>query len=271
MTELINMTNYRNERFLDFHEARVFAHSLKLKNRSEWKVYCKSGEKPSYVPSTPDDVYKNKEWKGWRDWLGAGNLYFQKKKARSFEEARLFIQTLALKNVDEWRLYCKSGNKPDDIPAHPHLTYKNKDWKGYGDWLGVDNAQNRKKVFLPFEEARAFVQALNLGNSNEWKAYSKGGNRPANIPAHPNVIYKNKDWKGYGDWLGSGNLFKRKKIFLPFKEAKKFVQIQGIKRVADWRKYCESGEKPDNIPSNPNQVYKKKGWKGYGDFFWDHS
>ena len=50
--------------------------------------------------------------------------------------------------------------------------------------------------------------------------------------------------------------------------------IRGLERVVDmntdttldanreeaahaaWRKYCISGQKPDNVPSNPNEVYK---------------
>ncbi|MEY4126766.1 MAG: hypothetical protein RL737_955, partial [Bacteroidota bacterium] len=34
----------------------------------------------------------------------------------------------------------------------------------------------------------------------------------------------------------------------------------------EWMKYRKSSEKPNNIPSNPNRVYKDKGWNGYADF-----
>ena len=30
---------------------------------------------------------------------------------------------LNLKSGTEWKEYCKSGNKPDDIPAQPWLVY----------------------------------------------------------------------------------------------------------------------------------------------------
>ncbi len=45
------------------------------------------------------------------------------KNFRVFLEARKFIQSLGLKNKQEWLDYVKSGNKPDDIPAAPWVVY----------------------------------------------------------------------------------------------------------------------------------------------------
>ena len=50
-----------------------------------------------------------------------------KKQFRDFESAREFVRSLGLKSQKEWMEYCKSGNKPDDIPAAPWSTYK--EWK----------------------------------------------------------------------------------------------------------------------------------------------
>ena len=60
---------------------------------------------------------------------------------RSFELAILFVHSLKLKSVAEWVAYCQGEfkgkpKKPDDIPASPHKTYKDKGWKGMKDWLG---------------------------------------------------------------------------------------------------------------------------------------
>jgi hypothetical protein len=46
---------------------------------------------------------------------------------RSFKEAREFARKLNLKNTTEWKEYCKSGSKPDDIPVNPWKVYK--EWK----------------------------------------------------------------------------------------------------------------------------------------------
>ena len=49
------------------------------------------------------------------------------KQFRDFESAREFVRSLGLKNSNEWKEYCKSGNKPDDIPAASWNVYKK--WK----------------------------------------------------------------------------------------------------------------------------------------------
>ena len=49
------------------------------------------------------------------------------KQFRDFESAREFARSLNLKGDKDWRAYCKSGNKPDDIPADPSTVYK--EWK----------------------------------------------------------------------------------------------------------------------------------------------
>jgi hypothetical protein len=72
----------------------------------------------------PNIVYK-KDWISWGDWLG--NEY------RSFTEARKYAHSLGLKSIEEWKKWCKSGNKPEDIPARPDHVYK--EWISYADFL----------------------------------------------------------------------------------------------------------------------------------------
>jgi len=66
---------------------------------------------------------------------------------------------------------------------------------GYRDWLGLP-AEARLQ-FLPFEEARAFVHSQGLKKELDWKDWCKQGERPANIPAAPEVVYKRT-----GEWAG---------------------------------------------------------------------
>ena len=84
-----------------------------------------------------------------------------KRKLRPFKKARKFVQALKLKSVDDWKEYCKSGEKPDDIPKNPATTnvVYTKAWKGYGDWLG--NGQTSSLNRWPYEKSRDFVQKLN--------------------------------------------------------------------------------------------------------------
>jgi hypothetical protein len=254
------------KKFRDFESAREFVQKLGLKNYTQWREYCKSGNKSNDIPSAPNYVYK-KEWKGWGDFLGTGTIAHYNKVYRSFNEAREFVQKLGLKSGKEWSEYCKSGEKPENIPASPNRTYK-KDWKGNGNWLGTGTISNRDKVFRPFHEAQEFVQKLELKDLKEWREYCNSGDKPDDIPKSPNYTYK-KDFKGVGDWLGTGRIAdkdKMNKLFLPFTEAREFVQKLKLKNFSEWQKYCKSGNKPDNIPSTPNNTYKKKGYLNLGDW-----
>ena len=46
------------------------------------------------------------------------------KQYRDFKSARKFVRKLKLTGNREWRKYCKSGNKPDDMPTNPWRSYK---------------------------------------------------------------------------------------------------------------------------------------------------
>jgi len=115
------------KKFRDFESARKFVIILGLKNWEKWKEYCKSGKKPDDIPNFPNQVYKNKGWVGIENWLGNGRIATKNRKYRPFKEAREFVRKLGLKNWEEWREYCKSGKKPEDIPNAPDQFYK--EWK----------------------------------------------------------------------------------------------------------------------------------------------
>lgn len=185
--------------FLPFEEARNFVRNLKFKGCKEWHKYCGSGKKPNNIPSSPYKTYKGKGWKDYGDWLGT-----DKRKGGwfSFEEARKLARKSKLNNQKDWFEYCKSGNKPNNIPTCPHLAYKDKGWHSYGDWLGTENIAPRNKVFLSFKEARKFSHSLNLKGQKEWEKYRKSGNKPNTIPSSPNRTYKDKGWVNWADWLG---------------------------------------------------------------------
>ena len=40
-----------------------------------------------------------------------------------------------------------------------------------------------------------------------------------------------------------------------------------MKGQKEWYAYCTTSKKPEDIPTNPHQSYKNKGWTSYSDFF----
>jgi hypothetical protein len=43
--------------------------SVEFDTFNSWQDYVKSGNKPNYIPSSPNEVYKNRGWTNWDDWL----------------------------------------------------------------------------------------------------------------------------------------------------------------------------------------------------------
>jgi len=254
------------KQFKPFEEAREFARTLGLKGMLDWKEYCISGDKPHDIPTNPNIVYADKGWSGFGDFLGTGNIAMHLKQFRPFEEAREFARSLGLKNEKEWRKYCTSGQNPDDIPSAPNIIYAEKGWMGWGDFLGTGKVATYLREYKPFEEAREFVRTLGLKGENEWRKYCTSGEKPDDIPSAPSKVYAEKGWMSWGDFLGTGKVATSLREYKSFEEAREFVRSLGLKSIGEWRKYCTSGEKPDDIPTNPNREYAGKGWISMGDF-----
>lgn len=63
------------ESFSPFEEAREFVRNLKINNMGNWDVYAHGlligkGRKPKNIPSNPHEIYNDKGWIDWDDWLG---------------------------------------------------------------------------------------------------------------------------------------------------------------------------------------------------------
>jgi hypothetical protein len=71
---------------------------------------------------------------------------------------------------------------------------------------------------------------------------------------------------GVGDWLGTGNIASQLREYRPFGEAKAFARSLKLQNTLEWRKFTKSGKLPSDMPANPDQTYKDKGWSGYGDW-----
>ena len=252
-----------SKRYVEFENARQHARHLNLKNRTAWVSYCKSGKKPINIPSDPRYHYLSK-WLGWGDFLGTGNIAHHKRSFWNYENARAFVKKLGLKGRSDWQSYCASGEKPPQLPSHLHKIYKS-NWYGYADFFGNGDKSPRLTGYRSFDDAKKFAQSLGLKTYIEWINYCKTDKKPADIPREIATYYKN-EWKGVGDFLGTGKVAYQNREYLSYDDAKVFVHKLELKNTDEWREYCRSNKKPDNIPTVPWKKYKNKGWRGIGDF-----
>ena len=116
--------------------------------------------------------------------------------------------------------------------------------------------------WLPFEEAREYVQKLGLKNVKEWNKFINSKKRPVDIPVNPQRMYK-EEFINWGDWLGALDIRDRNIKYMRYEEASKFVQTLKIKTHKEWKEYCKSDKKPKELPFKPERVYKDDGWKGF--------
>ena len=262
-----------------FSVAREFARTLGIRTSDEWYAAHKQGKIPNDIPCAPFAIYRDRGWQDWGDWLATGVHHHHR--YRPFRKARAFARSLHLRTRDEWTRFCKGlkpdkGSRPDDVPAKPWVVYHQAGWRGMGDWLGTGTVANFLKQFRPFAKARAFARSLRLRSVTEWRRYWRGlmpkkRRRPRDIPSSPDRTYRSAGWQGLGDWLGTGTVATRLMQFQPFVKARSFARSLALRSQAEWRMYCKGhlrgkGRKPADIPSDPWDVYRGRGWSGLGDW-----
>jgi predicted helicase len=179
---------------------------------------------------------------------------------RPYEEAKKYAQSLKFKNRREWFAHTKTKDFPKDIRTYPS-NYK-KEFEGYNIFLGTGNISGSLKEFRSYKEAKKYAQSLKLKNSRDWRSHTKSKNFPKDIPVAPGQVYK-KEFKGFGIFLGTGNISNSLKEFRSYKEAKKYAQSLKFKDRKEWYAHAKTKEFPNDIPFHPN-TYKE--YEGMGFF-----
>ena len=100
-----------------FEDARRYAQSLHLNFNSDRKKLHEQGKIPKDIPKYPDDIYKNKGWTTWGDFLGTGRVADNRRNFLDYDQAKQYAIKLNLKNLREWREFAKEGKIPNNIPT----------------------------------------------------------------------------------------------------------------------------------------------------------
>ena len=83
-----------------------------------------------------------KWWVSWAGWLG----YEGPKSERflPFDQAHDFMLEQGLQTAEQWREWCRAGNRPSNIPSAPYTFYKEKGWVSWAGWLGYQGAKSER-------------------------------------------------------------------------------------------------------------------------------
>lgn len=251
-------------KFLNYDDAKSKVSILKINSVKEWRKIRLNNIKLVDIPISPDKYYINSGWISWGDFLNNEN---RREDWLSYDDAKKIIHTLNLTSEKEWINYCKSGNKPKNIPKAPSQVYKGNGWVSMGEWLGTGRIAEYLKVYKTFEDTKILTQKLQLKSRIEWLKWWEI-NIPNDIPKNPDMSYKNKGWISWSDFLGTDKLtnYEKNKIFLLYEESREYVRKLFLGSISEWKIYIKNNDLPNYIPSYPDKTYKNNGWISWGDF-----
>lgn len=267
-------------KFWDFQRSRAYVRKLRLgtsQNFYAWAVGELAGfpAKPDGIPANPHQVYVD-EWAGFPDWLDTENVAPFRREWAPFDYARQFVHLIDLTSGREWDLFASGklpslGTRPVWLPSNPNLVYLDEGWAGMRDWLGTGDPRPSDGTRMrSFEEARKFARSLRLNSWKEWLTYVAGDrldlpDKPADVPACPQATYRKRGWTNYADFLGGTNVAWHQVKWRDFAGARAFARSLELGGMHDWRSWVKSGQKPSDIPANPDKAYSQE-WDGWRDW-----
>ena len=100
-----------------------------------------------------------------------------------------------------------------------------------------------------------------MKSSTKWKELHRSGKIPVGIPESADSVYK-KEWKSWGDFLGTGTIANRYRNILPYNEAEKLAKEickeLKINTPIEWQNAAHAGKIPKNLPTFPPTFYQRK-------------
>lgn len=141
----------RPRRNYEFEEAVEKVRSENLRSVREYAQWYALNT-PAKLPKRPDRAYKS-DWKGWGYFLGTYNEMPGKgPNFRPYDDAKAFARKLGFTSVTQWHEYCRTEQKPEDIPARPDVYYQRTgEWFTWSEFLGtrihhkIEYAQSEEK------------------------------------------------------------------------------------------------------------------------------
>lgn len=118
----------------------------------------------------------------------------------------------------------------------------------------VDWPDSLGTKFLNYEDCKKIISKGLIKNIKRFKDWAQLEERPIQIPASPEYIYKNSGWIGRPDSLGT------KDKFLTYEKAKSYIKTLNFENFKQYYNWAKSRQRPENLPHSPDKVYKNKAW-----------
>ena len=125
-----------------------------------------------------------------------------------------------------------------------------------------------RSSWRPFEEARRIARALGIESHEEYMVWARSAERPKDVPMLPEVVYEDKGWESWDDWLGRSPPIPKmpNRNWRDFEEVRDFTRRLGLESEEEWNDWCRNSlERPDDVPGYPQAVYKDS-WQGWDDW-----
>lgn len=123
------------------------------------------------------------------------------------------------------------------------------------------------KYKISYNECKEIIKKYNIKSSSKWRNFTKNKSFPNNIPKNPRVVYLNRGWVSWGDFLGTGRIQDNMLVdYISYGEAKNIISKMGYNNLEEYKSDAKLGKIPNNIPNRPNRYYKNRGWVSWGDF-----
>ena len=255
--------NYRT-----YQETKKFAQSLKIKNKDEWFKLSNTSRLSKDIPIAVSRYYKYTGWLSWAHFLGNENIPLKFRNYPSFNDAKKIVKLKNIKSGSEYKKFVKRENS---LPRKPESFYR--EWKNWGDFLGTGKIADQFLKFVSYEKAKKLIKQFELRTHIEFRKFSQSSEfEKLNIPKHPNQSYsRSNHWKGWGDFLGTGNIGSFRKI-LTFDKARNFTRSLKLNSFREWEEYKKNNKLPLGMPAGIHTYYSKhRKWKGIIDFLGSNS
>jgi|694.fasta_scaffold23994_8 hypothetical protein len=187
----------KDKPFLSYEDCREYLLHEGVDSKDKFEAWRKL-KLNNLVPTKPDKTYKT-EWKSWGVFFKTSRVadIIKHQNFLNYSEAKEYLAKFNFANEEEFYLWAKSSERPNNIPASPRKTY-GKDFVSMGDFLGNGNYHFKK--YLPFNECIEFIHSLKLNSIMDFQKWITENKKTHSIPSHPQDIYP--EFEGWPEFLG---------------------------------------------------------------------